>query len=71
VEEIIYLAITKMGTTKENPLYIARQRGLTFEKYSKGEWIPDPSIEGIPIGEFIDYEYLTEQEAKQIIHARS
>jgi hypothetical protein len=64
-----YLAITKFNTTKEKPFYVARCREGIFERYKDNSWEEDTSLYDITIGEFIDYEEITEEEANRIINA--
>jgi hypothetical protein len=64
---IQYYALTQYGTTKQNPFAVARLNDGIFERYLQGKWIIDDSLADIFIGEFIDYEQLTEAEALNII----
>ena len=64
---IQYYALTQYGTTKENPFAVARLNDGIFERYQQGSWIEDDSLAAIFIGEFIDYEHLTEAEALRIL----
>lgn len=65
--EIQYYALTQYDTTKENPFAVARYNDGIFERYRKGEWVIDDSLAAIFIGEFIDYEIITKDEALAII----
>ena len=64
---IKYYAITKYDTTKENPFAVIRLREGIFEKYKDGKWAQTDRYDDILIGEFIDYEVITEEEARRII----
>ncbi|WP_312560869.1 hypothetical protein [Anaerospora sp.] len=65
--QIQYYALTQYGTTKENPFAVARFNDGIFERYCKGKWVVDDSLAAIFIGEFIDYEPITESEAVRIL----
>lgn len=69
---IQYYALTQHGTTKENPFAVARFNAGIFERYRipKGEWVVDDSLAAIFVGEFIDYENISESEAMRIIAAK-
>ena len=62
-----YYALTKYDTTKDNPFAVARFKDGIFEKFLKGKWVIDNSLYDIMIGEFNDYENITEAEAVRII----
>lgn len=64
---IQYYALTQYGTTKDNPFAVARLNNGIFERYQKGKWIEDDSLVAIFVGEFMDYEQLTEAEALHIL----
>lgn len=64
---IQYYALTQYGTTKDNPFAVARYNNGLFERYCQGEWIEDTSLAAIFIGEFMEYEHLTEVEALRIL----
>jgi len=68
--QIQYYALTQYGTTKENPFAVARFNDGIFERYCKGQWVVDDSLAAIFIGEFIDYEPITEFEAGRIMKGR-
>lgn len=63
-----YLAITKYGTTKEAPFAVARLRDGIFERFDRGKWVEDSALGDILIGDFVDYEEISEQEANRIIN---
>lgn len=65
-----YYALTQYGTTKENPSAIARLRDGIFERYRGGEWVEDIALSSILIGEFNDYENITEAEAFRLIRKK-
>jgi hypothetical protein len=65
--EIQYYALTQYDTTKENPFALARCNDGIFERYRKGEWVIDDSLAAIFIGQFIDYEIITKEEALAIL----
>ncbi|MBB6670269.1 hypothetical protein [Cohnella nanjingensis] len=66
--ETQYLAITKFGTTKEAPFAVARLHEGLFERYVDDRWVEDISLADILIGEFSDYEEISEEEANRIIN---
>lgn len=65
-----YYALTQFDTTKENPFAVARYNNGVFERFRKGEWVADDSLSAIFIGEFNDYETISESEAMTIIAAK-
>lgn len=67
---IQYYALTQYGTTKEDPFAVARFSDGIFERYRKGTWVVDDSLAAIFVGEFNDYETISESEALRIIDAK-
>lgn len=65
-----YYALTQFDTTKEAPLAVARYNNGVFERYRNGAWVKDDSLSEIFVGEFNDYETISESEALRIINRR-
>jgi len=65
-----YYALTQFDTTKEAPFAVARYSKGVFERYRKGAWVTDDSLSAIFMGEFNDYETISESEALRIINRR-
>ncbi|HML33846.1 hypothetical protein [Sporomusa sphaeroides] len=67
---IQYYALTQFDTTINAPFAIARYNNGVFERYRNGEWVKDDSLSAIFVGEFNDYETISESEALRIINRR-
>jgi hypothetical protein len=62
---LAYYAITKNRTTKKAPFALARFQDGIFERYSNGSWEYTTAYDGILGGNFIDFEEITEAEARE------
>jgi|HigsolmetaGSP11D_1036233.scaffolds.fasta_scaffold02647_5 hypothetical protein len=61
-----YYAITKYGMTKTAPFALVRFKEGIFEIFRNGSWEETRQFDDILIGEFNDYEIITDDEAKAI-----
>jgi hypothetical protein len=65
-----YLAITMLDTSKDKPLFVGRKREGNYEMYTRENgWVDAPLLYSIDIGEFNDYEDISESEAVSIIRS--
>ncbi len=62
-----YYAITKYGMTKAAPFALIRMNQGGFENHRDGRWEQTDQYNDILIGDFSEYDTLTDEEAGKII----